>query len=92
MAFALALWVGQVIACFTICIPLEKWWDIEAVSRWCGKAQDRLFLSTSIVHTISDVAILVLPVPCLWALRFPFKTRVGLILVFSGGLVYVQFS
>lgn len=50
-------------------------------------AQDKLFLSTSIVHTITDFAILVLPVPCLWALRLPSKTKVGLVVVFSGGIL-----
>lgn len=84
---AVLLWMTQFIAGLGICVPLDSWWSIPAVTGWCGIRQRALYVSTSVVHTITDFAILVLPVPCLWALRLPAKTRVGLILVFSGGLM-----
>lgn len=84
---AIMLWITQLAGGLGICVPLDNWWSIEAVTGWCGARQRMLFVSTSVVHTITDFAILLLPAPCLWSLKLPVRTRVGLLFVFSGGLV-----
>jgi len=89
---AIMLWMTQLIGGLGICVPIESWWSIAAVTGWCGARQRVLFVSTSVVHTITDFAILLLPAPCLWSLKLPTKTRIGLILVFSGGLVATVIS
>lgn len=84
---AVLLWMAQFIGGLTVCVPIDNWWSIPAIVGWCGWKQKKLFVSTSILHTITDFAILLLPAPCLWSLQLPFKTRLGLIFVFCGGLL-----
>lgn len=86
-ALAIATFVAQTIADLTVCLPISHWWSIQAIAGRCGHQQVRVFVAASIVHTITDFVILFLPIPCLWALRLPVKTRVGLMLVFSAGIL-----
>ncbi|CAH0046294.1 unnamed protein product, partial [Clonostachys solani] len=47
----------------------------------------RLTITTGVYNIITDVAILLLPIPTIWALKTKRNVKVGLTGVFAGGLV-----
>ncbi|PGH33738.1 hypothetical protein GX50_03478 [[Emmonsia] crescens] len=80
------LWV--VLASFLTCIPVKKFWDDTAEGSCMNR--DALWLSTAIVHIITDVILLAMPMPILIRLNLPKRQRVALVLVFAlGGFVCI---
>ena len=50
-------------------------------------SDDAIFQANGIFNVISDFAILILPMPCLWKLRMPLKKKILVITVFATGSV-----
>ncbi|KAI1409847.1 hypothetical protein F5Y13DRAFT_169053 [Hypoxylon sp. FL1857] len=66
------------------CIPIEYNWDTTIPGGHCINI-GQLALATSILNVITDVAILVLPLPLVWKLNVTPKRRQGLIFLFALG-------
>ncbi|OJD19757.1 hypothetical protein AJ78_00256 [Emergomyces pasteurianus Ep9510] len=80
------MWV--VLGSFLICIPVQKFWD-DTVEGSC-MSRDGLWLSTAIVHIVTDIILLMMPMPILVRLNLPRRQRIALVLVFAlGGFVCV---
>ncbi|KLJ11747.1 hypothetical protein EMPG_13098 [Blastomyces silverae] len=80
------LWV--VIGSFLTCIPVKRFWDVT-VEGSC-MSRDALWLSTAIVHIVTDIILLAMPMPILIKLNLPKRQRIGLVLVFAlGGFVCI---
>lgn len=83
-ALMVANCVGSVTAGFFLCVPLEFLWnkaipgghclDIIAWYRWC-----------SIMHNVTDVAMLMLPIPVIWKIQISKTVKIGLILTIATG-------
>lgn len=91
-AYVVVLLLVMLILESTICLPWGSQWNISAVETWCGQRQSRLFIASSAFHTLSDLVILVLPIPCIWSLQLPRKKKISLSIMFSAGIMYVFFS
>ena len=70
------------------CLPVQKAW----YPLWPGNCTDQKAAQTAsaAVNTFSDFVILVLPIANVWGLQLYKKGRVGLVMIFSFGLLYVQ--
>ncbi|KAI2463957.1 hypothetical protein F4781DRAFT_95366 [Annulohypoxylon bovei var. microspora] len=66
------------------CIPIEYNWDTTIKGGHCINI-GQLALVTSILNVITDVAILVLPLPLVWKLNVSRQRRWGLVLLFGLG-------
>ncbi|KAF2185964.1 hypothetical protein K469DRAFT_152150 [Zopfia rhizophila CBS 207.26] len=69
------------------CRPLEKHWDL-AITR--GSCIDWLKINifSGVMNTITDVTILVLPIPILRNIRIPIRQKIGVMIVLmTGGFV-----
>ncbi|KAI6082199.1 hypothetical protein F4821DRAFT_219273 [Hypoxylon rubiginosum] len=66
------------------CIPIEYNWDTTIAGGHCINI-GQLALVTSILNVLTDVAILVLPLPLVWRLNVTPKRRWGLIVLFALG-------
>lgn len=67
------------------CIPVAKFWD-DSIPGFC-LSKEGLWFSNSAMHILSDVIVLVLPMPVLRSLQLPTKQKVALMGVFAlGGL------
>ena len=67
------------------CHPVNGFWDLGVVAT-CLKT-DRVNIGSSILHVITDVAILILPLPLVWKLRIERSQKATLSAVFAlGGL------
>lgn len=66
------------------CRPTEKLWKpwIE------GKCTNHftLMINASVINTVSDILIVILPQPVIWKLQISFQNKIGLSAIFSVGI------
>jgi hypothetical protein len=68
------------------CRPISAYWDINIEDYQC--IDEPAFNFTSqILNSVSDIFIFLWPVRTLWSVRVPLQQRLGLIFVFSIGIV-----
>jgi hypothetical protein len=67
------------------CVPLAKFWD-PTVPGFCFDKK-ALWFSNSAIHILTDILILIYPMPVLKSLQLPKKQKYALMAVFAlGGL------
>lgn len=76
------------------CRPFVAAWDVEWLFAHPGgfKCLDRILITTVFgwFNIISDLVLLLLPMPMLWTLHLSWQKRLGLALVFATGGLYVS--
>ena len=70
------------------CQPVHKYWNAKAQGKCINGTN--IFLADGVSSILSDLAILLLPMPLLWRLQLSKKRKLKLIIVFGGGALYVQ--
>ncbi|KAI1982897.1 hypothetical protein LOZ51_005496 [Ophidiomyces ophidiicola] len=80
-----AWWISYAFALFFNCRPLRDYWDAPRDAK-CVDELGKMF-SASITNFVTDLIVLILPIPTLWKLRLPIKDRVILIILMSLGLI-----
>lgn len=75
---------------FFLCRPFKKNYILDTPGE-CGD-QPTAFISTGVYNIITDIAILLLPIPTIWALKTKRNVKLGLTGVFAGGLVFASLS
>lgn len=74
-----------IISAWASCVPLAKFWD-PTVPGFCLDKK-ALWFSNSAIHIITDILILIYPMPVLKSLQLPKKQKFALMAVFAlGGL------
>ncbi|KAL9582818.1 MAG: hypothetical protein Q9212_003072 [Teloschistes hypoglaucus] len=66
-----------------LCIPIKKSW-IRSTPGHCGTPKVLPYTAAS-VNMLSDLYILILPIPCIWALNMKIKRRLRVLSVFGLG-------
>ncbi|MCJ1279146.1 hypothetical protein MMC21_006970 [Puttea exsequens] len=81
-------WVGTILADTLICIPIAANWD-PTISAHCGNKQS-LAIVPPIPWIVTDLIILLMPLPMVWKLQLPRLQKVGLACLFLlGGFAMV---
>ncbi|KAH0011467.1 hypothetical protein KCU78_g10014, partial [Aureobasidium melanogenum] len=90
MAFSAIFCVVTLIVNVLSCIPVSHYWDKNSPGH-CGVDPFSWWLAQSLLNTISDIIILILPMPLVKnLLQIPARQKFGLCLVFSlGGFVVI---
>ncbi|RAK97902.1 uncharacterized protein BO80DRAFT_504364 [Aspergillus ibericus CBS 121593] len=65
------------------CHPIQRAWD-ASVGGTCLD-QYTLYIATAVLNIISDVALILVPIPTVWRLHMPSIQKVGLLLMFMIG-------
>ena len=86
-----SFWLAYVLEAFLLCRPLAYAWDKTIPGGRCGSVYADL-LGIPIMNLILDFLITILPMPSLWALQMPRKTKVQLSGVLGLGIGCVYFS
>ncbi|KAL5593112.1 hypothetical protein FOBRF1_012214 [Fusarium oxysporum] len=76
------------------CTPIRWNWDRfggEDVDFWCMDL-NKLQWSINITNIIFDVVVLVLPIPLIWKTKSTFRRKLGIVLMFSLGVVVLVAS
>ena len=80
------LWtIGNILQVFLICRPFEKAYSLTAEGT-CGN-QVASFIAIGAFNIVTDIIILALPLPTVWALKMSTPAKFGLTGIFLVGLV-----
>jgi hypothetical protein len=70
------------------CRPMEKYWDLTITGGSCVDGS-KIPVFSGVMNTVTDVAILILPILILRSSRLPKKQKIGVIIVLMTGGLYV---
>ncbi|KAJ5923217.1 hypothetical protein N7454_008462 [Penicillium verhagenii] len=77
-----------IISAWVNCIPIAKFWD-PTVAGFCFN-KEALWFSNSAIHILTDLLILIYPMPVIRSLQLPTKQKYALMAVFAlGGFVVI---
>lgn len=79
-------WVAYIIAAYFQCTPFEFQWDKKIPGGHCFDIE-AYYKSTSVPNIVTDLIILILPVPTVVNLKVTMTRKLGLLLVFLVGSV-----
>jgi hypothetical protein len=92
--FRLAVWgligvvtsysIASVLVVIFSCSPIAKSWDITITDGHCVNLPVFYIVNLSL-NSITDIAVLVLPISLLWNLRMPFREKVAVGGIFMTG-------
>ncbi|PVH98282.1 hypothetical protein DM02DRAFT_630405 [Periconia macrospinosa] len=80
----LVTWLGALVGSMTICKPLAYQWDKSIPGGRCGNLI-RGYQIIGIPNLLSDVLIMVIPIPAIWKLQMEMATKIGLVATFLIG-------
>ncbi|MCJ1320455.1 hypothetical protein MMC15_005794 [Xylographa vitiligo] len=87
-AFVLMCFVSTFFGFLFQCVPIQSFWE-QRIAHHCFM-QDQFYLAVAVLSVVSDVVILVMPIPMVWALHTSKERKIGLSLVFLlGGCVCI---
>jgi len=72
---------------FTMCIPLAKMWD-PSLPGSCHPLS--VWFALTYLHIATDFLLLFIPIPVVVTMTIPLRQKVGLMVVFTTGLLYVS--
>ncbi|CAG8955236.1 hypothetical protein HYFRA_00007253 [Hymenoscyphus fraxineus] len=81
------LGVGNTIQCLAICRPFSFQWDKTIEGGKCGN-QNLGILLVAFLNLVTDLIIVIMPMPLVWNLKMPRHKRLALIGIFSLGIMY----
>ncbi|CAG8974184.1 hypothetical protein HYALB_00007347, partial [Hymenoscyphus albidus] len=88
IALTWCYFISVFIESFVLCQPVQFNWDKTIPGGSCKtEEQNTAFLIAGITNLVLDVVVVFLPMPTLWALRHSTKKRIGVIGIFSLGLI-----
>lgn len=90
MGFLIITGLWTVISGFVFCIPVSDFWRAPppvAVKHCLPKGP--VWYANAAMQIFSDVVILILPMPLLYKLQLPRPQKIGIMLVFGVGVLYV---
>ncbi|KAJ3943674.1 uncharacterized protein N0V96_006604 [Colletotrichum fioriniae] len=85
MGFVMVWTTANILQVFLICHPFEATYN-PAVTGKCGN-QIASFIAIGAFNVITDIMILTLPISTVWALKMSTPAKLGIIAVFSTGLI-----
>lgn len=88
--FVVCLWcIEQVLANLLICKPISYNWNFRTHKGTCGNTVANC-LAGAAVNVFTDLVILLLPMPIIWRLKIPTRSKLSLSFIFGLGFVYVH--
>lgn len=60
-------------------------WDKSQLHGWCIPQEPHLRYGTSLTDIVTDVVMLILPIPLVWNLQTSRKVKIGLMVTFLTG-------
>lgn len=73
------------------CNPIHKTWDINARGK-CITSESAIFLADCLVSLVTDLAILIMPMPLVWQLQASLRRKLRIMAIFAGGILCVHYS
>ncbi|MCJ1345442.1 hypothetical protein MMC31_003649 [Peltigera leucophlebia] len=90
MVAGVAYCVAVILEAFLLCKPIRYSWD-KNIDGHCGNAF-AAYLSVAIVDLITELSIILLPMPYVWTLQLPVGKKIALTCIFGLGIIICVFS
>lgn len=90
LALLLAYYIPALIIKIRICMPISTYWTRDPSGSCLN--QGAVITSDSIMSVISDLAILILPLPLTWSLQMPLKKKLRVMGLLGAGGLATAFS
>lgn len=84
----IANWFAFTVAAFMICRPLEYLWHVSIPGGHCFDI-NLFFRWSAFPNIVTDVVMLVLPLPVIWKLHTSRYIKIGLTVMFATGSMYL---
>ena len=81
--------IGIFFSLIFACNPVARSWDITIQTGSCVN-RPALYIATAVLGIVTDVVLLVVPLPLVVSLQVSLQQKVGLVLMFAIGSMYVQ--
>ena len=82
-AFVIACLLSTFFGFLFQCVPIQSFWQ-QQIPHQCFN-QDPFYICVAVLSLVSDVVILLMPIPVVWALQTSKQRKVGLSVVFLLG-------
>ncbi|KAL2132776.1 hypothetical protein VTI74DRAFT_3400 [Chaetomium olivicolor] len=90
-AFIGVTWVVTTLLLLFGCRPMSKYWQINPDPGICQPTNSKLYvLSVLIPDVLTDLYLLSIPLPLLWAINISVKKKISLTVLFSGVLFVIM--
>jgi energy-converting hydrogenase Eha subunit A len=76
--------IALALALIFACRPIRKSWDPSITWGSCIN-RPGIYLATAVTNTVSDLALIVIPVRVIWRLRMRLVQKIGVIVMFGIG-------
>jgi len=86
MGLVSGYWVGSMLQIFLICTPFEMNWNPSIPGGHCA-SYNVAFVTIGIFNMITDLIIMLLPIPFIRNIQMAVGTKIGLVAIFSIGLL-----
>ncbi|RAL15878.1 uncharacterized protein BO97DRAFT_362074 [Aspergillus homomorphus CBS 101889] len=87
VAYSIALTLALIFACH----PVGKNWDVTVTTGSCISRQG-IYMATAVTNTLSDVILILIPIPIVFQLTLPFVQKVGIFCMFVVGCLTIVTS
>ncbi|KAI0201358.1 hypothetical protein F4808DRAFT_424925 [Astrocystis sublimbata] len=85
--------VAAVLTIALYCVPLEKLWQVYPdPGKNCVPQTTVVFTVVLSLNLLTDLCILLLPIPTVISIQLPILKKLGLLVLFSGGLLSIAFA
>ena len=82
----LIFYIAEAIFNIALCTPREKIWNPLLQGGHCFSF-NAIFQANAIFNVVSDFAVLILPMPCVWRLRMPLRKKLLMTAIFATGFL-----
>lgn len=79
----------MVVSSFVFCIPVSEFWNTGLEGKCLPEV---IWYLNASLQIATDVAVVVFPMPVLGSLKLPGREKVGVMVVFGLGVLYVLFA
>ncbi|RDL40284.1 uncharacterized protein BP5553_00263 [Venustampulla echinocandica] len=86
IVIVIMLAVGNIIQCLAICRPFAFQWDKTIEGGVCGN-QTLGILLVAFLNLVTDLMIVIMPMPLVWKLKMPRPKRLVLMAIFGLGII-----
>ncbi|KAL8787211.1 MAG: hypothetical protein Q9213_002322 [Squamulea squamosa] len=84
-AIVIAWFIAYIVSQFLICRPVQYWWDKSIPGGHCINANQVGYYITSPPDILTNIAILILPIPWLWGLQMQTRKKIAITGIFILG-------
>ncbi|KAL3480503.1 hypothetical protein BJX99DRAFT_254493 [Aspergillus californicus] len=84
--FCVITWLACVLTHVCLCLPVYRNWQIQPYPGDHCTLRQPLYVEIAVLNVLSDVCILVIPIPILAKLQIPIQRKIVLAVMFSSGV------